>query len=319
MRSYRFPTDTTIFGPAQIEARIDQDPIISAQISLWNQSGSSRRPRQPDRRPGRRLAALPPAGVPPVHVAAFPEFQKIVVASPTTDRLGRLAGRGPDAAAGRAGRGAGPGSQPDAGAVARAVRRPRVRPPRPGRPRRRRPTRGLPTDVAGLVEYANTHFEAAQAALRAGDFATYGTEMDKVEDALAALGGLTGAPARSRDRGAGRRAPELGAARWRGARLRLRWGATISGAVVVTLVRPLTWASACWRSSRAAGSLLAAWPILVLPTPTGLQNALGDPISSLVFGAPSATLLALIVGGLVAGARRVRRRPAARGVGGAAR
>ena len=43
------------------------------------------------------------------------------------------------------------------------------------------------------------------------------------------------------------------------------------------------------------------WPILVLPTPTGLQNALGGPISSLVFGAPSSTLLALIVGGLVAG------------------
>ena len=39
-RVYRFPADTTIFGPAQIEARIDQDPIISAQITLWNQSGS---------------------------------------------------------------------------------------------------------------------------------------------------------------------------------------------------------------------------------------------------------------------------------------
>ena len=37
---YRFPADTTIFGPAQIEARIDQDPAISGQISLWNQSGS---------------------------------------------------------------------------------------------------------------------------------------------------------------------------------------------------------------------------------------------------------------------------------------
>ena len=47
--------------------------------------------------------------------------------------------------------------------------------------------------MPGLVAYANTHFEAAQAALRAGDFATYGTEMDKVEDALAALNALTGA------------------------------------------------------------------------------------------------------------------------------
>ena len=30
--------------------------------------------------------------------------------------------------------------------------------------------------MAGLIEYANEHFEAAQAALRAGDFATYGEE-----------------------------------------------------------------------------------------------------------------------------------------------
>ena len=42
VRAYRFPSDTTIFGPAQIEARIDQDPTISAQVTLWNQSGSSR-------------------------------------------------------------------------------------------------------------------------------------------------------------------------------------------------------------------------------------------------------------------------------------
>jgi hypothetical protein len=48
--------------------------------------------------------------------------------------------------------------------------------------------------VQGLVDYANTHFELAQAALRAGDFATYGTEMDHVKAALQALGRLTGQP-----------------------------------------------------------------------------------------------------------------------------
>ncbi|MDA1009907.1 MAG: UPF0182 family protein [Chloroflexi bacterium] len=41
MRAYRFPTEALVFGPAQIEARIDQNPIISQQISLWSQSGSS--------------------------------------------------------------------------------------------------------------------------------------------------------------------------------------------------------------------------------------------------------------------------------------
>ena len=37
---YRFPKDRTVFGPMQIEARINQDPGISAQLTLWNQQGS---------------------------------------------------------------------------------------------------------------------------------------------------------------------------------------------------------------------------------------------------------------------------------------
>ncbi|GMU40919.1 MAG: UPF0182 protein [Chloroflexota bacterium] len=40
LRAYRFPTDTLVYGPAQVEARIDQNPGISQQFSLWNQSGS---------------------------------------------------------------------------------------------------------------------------------------------------------------------------------------------------------------------------------------------------------------------------------------
>ena len=40
LRAYRFPTEDLVFGPAQIEARIDQNPGISSQITLWDQSGS---------------------------------------------------------------------------------------------------------------------------------------------------------------------------------------------------------------------------------------------------------------------------------------
>lgn len=36
----RYPKDKLVFGPMQIEARIDQDPRISEQITLWNQGGS---------------------------------------------------------------------------------------------------------------------------------------------------------------------------------------------------------------------------------------------------------------------------------------
>ena len=37
---YQFPKEKVIFGPAQIEARIDQTPEISEQMTLWSQAGS---------------------------------------------------------------------------------------------------------------------------------------------------------------------------------------------------------------------------------------------------------------------------------------
>ncbi len=37
---YQFPKQRLVFGPEQIEARINQDPAISQQISLWNRQGS---------------------------------------------------------------------------------------------------------------------------------------------------------------------------------------------------------------------------------------------------------------------------------------
>lgn len=38
--TYRLPKDRLIYGPAQIESRIDQDPEISRQLALWDQRGS---------------------------------------------------------------------------------------------------------------------------------------------------------------------------------------------------------------------------------------------------------------------------------------
>ncbi|NEQ33340.1 MAG: COG1615 family transporter, partial [Leptolyngbya sp. SIO4C5] len=40
MLLYRFPKQELVFGPEQIEARINQDPEISQRISLWNTQGS---------------------------------------------------------------------------------------------------------------------------------------------------------------------------------------------------------------------------------------------------------------------------------------
>ncbi|MCX5837285.1 MAG: UPF0182 family protein, partial [Deltaproteobacteria bacterium] len=38
---YKFPKQKLVYGPRQIEARIDQDTVISQQLSLWQQHGSN--------------------------------------------------------------------------------------------------------------------------------------------------------------------------------------------------------------------------------------------------------------------------------------
>ena len=38
--AYTFPRDRLIYGPKQIDARINQDSFISQQLTLWNQHGS---------------------------------------------------------------------------------------------------------------------------------------------------------------------------------------------------------------------------------------------------------------------------------------
>jgi uncharacterized membrane protein (UPF0182 family) len=40
LKVFRFPRDRHIDGPSQIEARIDNDPVISQQFTLWGQVGS---------------------------------------------------------------------------------------------------------------------------------------------------------------------------------------------------------------------------------------------------------------------------------------
>ncbi len=81
-RVYRFPADTTIFGPAQIEARIVQDPQISQQFTLWSQGGSTVIQGNLIVVPvGDSLIYLQPVYL-QSQQSAFPEFQRIIVASP---------------------------------------------------------------------------------------------------------------------------------------------------------------------------------------------------------------------------------------------
>jgi uncharacterized protein len=187
VRVYRFPRDTSVFGPVQIEARIDQDPIISAQVSLWSQAGS-----QVIRG---NLIVVPVQDsiiyLEPIYLqstgSAIPEFTKIVVASPTKivwgdtleQALRLLIADTPQP--GEPGGTPTPSPSPGATPTPRPTGSPGVTP--------------APDDVAALVRYANERFEAAQEALRQGDFATYGREIEEVERTLAQLEILAGGSA----------------------------------------------------------------------------------------------------------------------------
>jgi uncharacterized protein len=190
VRVYNFPADTTVFGPAQIEARIDQDPEISQQVTLWNQSGSQ---------VIRGNLIVVPIGdsllyFQPVYLqstgSSFPEFQRIIVASPTEVVWAPTLGESLRLllqAEGEPGPGPSeppapsptPGPTPSGGPA-----------PTPSAS----PGDELPSDLAGLIEYAYDHYQLAQQALRDGDFARYGEENAKVEAALARLNELAPSP-----------------------------------------------------------------------------------------------------------------------------
>ena len=40
LMAFQFPKQKVIYGPSQVVARINQDQVISPQITLWNQQGS---------------------------------------------------------------------------------------------------------------------------------------------------------------------------------------------------------------------------------------------------------------------------------------
>jgi uncharacterized membrane protein (UPF0182 family) len=177
VRVYQFPQDTTVIGPNQIEAKIDAEPTISAQVSLWDAAGSKVIKGN--------LIVIPVQDsllyLQPIYLkstnASFPQLEKIVVASPTTVVWGNTLDEALRLLL--------------AGGFGGGAPTPTPTPPAsPGAPTPAPsggPVATPPADVQALVDYANQHFERAQAALRAGDFATYGREIALVQDALQRL------------------------------------------------------------------------------------------------------------------------------------
>ena len=160
---YNFPKQKLVYGPRQIDARIDQDPVISQQLSLWNQRGSTVIRGS--------LLAIPIEKsliyVQPLYLAAeqgaLPELRRVIVAygnqiamEPTLEQsLARVFGGRPAPAA--------------AAAPADAA---------------------APTATTGTRQLAQRAWEIwsrAQDALRRGDWATYGAEQKRLEETLRSL------------------------------------------------------------------------------------------------------------------------------------
>jgi uncharacterized protein len=153
-----FPKAKLIYGPKQIDARIEQDAFISQQLSLWGQRGQVIRGS---------LLAIPIETsllyVQPLYLAAekgsLPELKRVIVAfgnqiameENLEQSLQRIFGGKPAP---------GPVLQP-------AVAAPQG-----------------PTTEKELARQALAHFQRSQELLRQGNWAGYGDELKKVEDLL---------------------------------------------------------------------------------------------------------------------------------------
>jgi uncharacterized membrane protein (UPF0182 family) len=193
LRVLRFPRERLIFGPLQIESRIESDPSIQSQFTLLRGGGGASVIRG-------NLLVLPAGNsflyVEPLFVQAtqgrIPELRRVILA--TQDRivmedtfekaLSRLFN---ETVAGA------PPTQPAPSASpvppARPTGSPAVSPSPTARPTGSPAPAGT---VAQLVREASEQFDAAQAALRNGDFAEYGRRIAQLQDTLAKLRAATG-------------------------------------------------------------------------------------------------------------------------------
>lgn len=152
---YKFSKEALVYGPIQVEARMDQDPYISQQLTLWNQRGSSVIRGN--------LLVVPLDGtllyVEPLYLQAesgrLPELKQVLVAH------GNRVTMANDLATGLA--------QVLSEAPATT------------------PVEAPPTDVAALSRSAQSHYEAAQECLQRGDWVCYGTELEALARDLEAL------------------------------------------------------------------------------------------------------------------------------------
>jgi uncharacterized protein len=163
---YNFPKQKLVYGPRQIDARIDQDPVISQQLSLWNQRGSTVIRGSLLAIPiDQSLIYVQPLYLAAAEQGALPELRRVIVAhgnqiameATLEASLARIFG--------------GPAPAPAVTAAATSA---------PGA------ARPAPAIGAG-AQRALEIYQRAQEALRRGDWAQYGLEQKRLEEALRSL------------------------------------------------------------------------------------------------------------------------------------
>ncbi|GBC93175.1 hypothetical protein HRbin15_01663 [bacterium HR15] len=165
---YRFPKERLVYGPAQIEARINQNPDIAQQLNLWNQQGSQVFRGNLLVIPlGSAMLYFKPIYLRAAYEAAIPELKKVILASGNRVVMTDTVEEGLNLLLGEAK--ASPG-----------VRRPATTTATP-------PPTTAPTDLRALARQANRVYREAQDALKTGDWATYGAKMKALEQLLSQM------------------------------------------------------------------------------------------------------------------------------------
>jgi uncharacterized membrane protein (UPF0182 family) len=190
LRVLRFPKDRLVFGPLQIEARIEADSAIRQQLTLLSSGAGAQVIRG-------NLLVIPVGDsflyVKPLFLQAtqgrIPELRRVILA--TQDRIvmedtfeKALARIHSEIAAGVPPTIPAPGASPSPTPAPTATPAGSPQPTPAGSP-------GVPT-VAQVIREASEHFDAAQAAYARGDFAEYGRRLELLQRSLADLRALTG-------------------------------------------------------------------------------------------------------------------------------
>jgi uncharacterized membrane protein (UPF0182 family) len=178
---YRFPKQSLVYGPRQIANRINQDTEISRQITLWDQSGSTVIRGE--------LLVIPIEEsliyVQPIYLRAeggtIPELKRVVVAHENQVVMRETLEEGLNALFGA---GAATLQRTTArDSAAAAGTEPSIVGARPAQ------APGAPPSaaVSELLRQAQTHYDRAIAAQRAGNWAEYGREIEALGAAIRAL------------------------------------------------------------------------------------------------------------------------------------